>query len=121
MTAGELRIELYRRDIVLSMADGVLKYSAPNSALTPELLGEMRRFKAGLMAILKAEAVANALHSRIFELMDAAEANDLYGAHAEAGRQRAEARALVEGPYWDASQRLLGLLGDVTNELVPHG
>ena len=111
MTPGELRIELYNRDVALSVADGALKYSAPDGALTPELLAEMRRHKSSLISILKAEAEYDALRHRIFTLVDAAEANDLYNTHVEAERQRAEARALVQGDYWSANERLLDLLG----------
>ena len=111
MTPSALRMEMYDRDVVLRVDDGHLKYSAPEGALTPALLQEMKQHKPALMAILKAEGEYNAFHRRIFELVDAAEANDLYDAHDEAEKQRAEARALVVGPYWEASQRVLALLG----------
>ena len=111
MTPGAVRLELYDRDVALSVDDGRLKYSAPEGALTPALLQEMKHHKPALLEILQAEAEYNRLHQRIFELHDAAEANDLYGADVAAAQQRAEAHALVEGPYWDASQRLLELLG----------
>ena len=105
-------MELYDRDVALSVANGRLKYSAPEGTLTPALLAAMKLHKPELLAILEAEAEYNALHRRIFELVDAAEANDLYGAHEEAEKQRAEAHALVEGPYWTTNQRLLSLLDE---------
>ena len=111
MTPGAVRMELYDRGVALSVDGGALKYSAPEGALTPALLQEMKRYKPELLAILQAEAEYNRLHRRIFELVDAAEANDLYGADVAAAQQRAEAHALVEGPYWEANHRLLELLG----------
>lgn len=38
MTPGAVRMELYDRDVALSVVDGALKYSAPEGALTPALL-----------------------------------------------------------------------------------
>ena len=119
MTPGAVRLELYDRDVALSVDDGRLKYSAPEGALTAALLQEMKLHKGELLAILKAEAESNALHRRVFELVDAAEANELYGADVAAAQQRAEARALVAGPHWEASQRLLDLLGPESREPTP--
>ena len=110
MNAATLRMGLFTRGAEPEIVGGDLVVTAPKGAITPELAAEVKRYKAGLMTILRAEAECNALHRRVFELVDAAEANDLYGATVEAVKQRAEAKALIEGPYWDANQKLLGLL-----------
>ena len=96
----------------LEVVGGELVARAPKGVLTPALLREVKLHKPELLTILEAEAEYNALHRRVFELVDAAEANDLYGADVTAAQQRAEAHALVEGPYWTTNQRLLSLLDE---------
>ena len=94
-------------DVCLDGGRLVVRGPRVGEAIAKELLDR----KAEAVEILKAEAENNALHRRIFELIDAAEANDLYGAHEEAAKQRAEVHALVGGKYWRANERLLDLLG----------
>jgi hypothetical protein len=112
MTPAQLRMELYNCGVELEIVVGQLVATAPKGVLTPELAAAMKLHKPGLLRILEAEAEYNRLHHRIFELVDAAEASDLYGADVTAAQQRAEAHALVEGPYWEASERLLSLLDE---------
>lgn len=49
MTPDQLLIELQGRDVRVAVADGKLTLDAPRGTLTPELIDQIRRFKADLI------------------------------------------------------------------------
>jgi hypothetical protein len=56
MTPGALLAECQRRGVVLTAEGDRLAYRAPRRALTPELRAALVEHKAGLLALLQAEA-----------------------------------------------------------------
>lgn len=57
MTAQDLLKTLHERNVTLiPHADGVLHYKGSKRTLTPELLADIRQHKAGLYALVEAEA-----------------------------------------------------------------
>jgi hypothetical protein len=56
MTAARLLGELRAAGVILTAAGGKLRYGGPSGVLTGEVLAEMRTHKAGLLALLAAEA-----------------------------------------------------------------
>ena len=55
MTTSEILATLRSRGVTLAVENGKLKYRGAKDVLTPELIGEMRRQKESLIALLNAE------------------------------------------------------------------
>ena len=58
MTTAEILSTLRERGVTLAVEDGKLLYRGSKDVLTPELIGEMRRCKAELIALIEAEQAA---------------------------------------------------------------
>jgi hypothetical protein len=112
--AVELISLLRHRGVQLVVVGENLHY-CPASAVTPELRAELVAHKTEVVRLLRYRAAAHEydyLGAQIDVLIEQAVQAREQGDDERARRLAAEARALVEGPYWRAGQQLAALADD---------